>query len=85
MGSLRGKEVYKELRYRMIDVSHVGGEMERIRFYDAEDGRKSWSGKGDRVDGVGVMVKNEMVEVKSVITIVMEVVLLCEENVVRLT
>ena len=27
----------------------------------------------------------EMVEVKSVITIVMEVVLLCEENVVRLT
>ena len=38
MGSLRGKEVYKELRYRMIDVSHVGGEMERIRFHDAEDG-----------------------------------------------
>ena len=47
-----------------------------------------WSGKGDGVDGVGVMVKEELcelvVEVRKVSDGVMTVVVVVEEDVLRL-
>ena len=93
LGRGGGGEVCEELRRRMIDVCCLqevrwrgqGGRMLGMK------GRRYklwWSGKGDGVCSVGVMVKDKlcenMVEVRRVSDRVMTVVVLFEEDVLRL-
>ena len=93
LGSLSGKgsEVCDELRKRMIDVCclwDVRWKGQSVRMLGMEGRRYKlwWSGKGDEVGGVVVMVKEELyekvVEVRRASNWVMTVVVL-EEDVLR--
>ena len=70
VGSVSGKggEVCEELRKRMIDVcclSEVRGRVQGARMPGLNGKRYNllwWSGKGDGIGGVGVMVKEELCE-----------------------
>ena len=70
---------FQEVRWRGQGARMMGMNGRRYRLW--------WSGKGDRVGGVGVMVKEELcrkvVEVRRVSDIVMSVVVF-EEDVLRL-
>ena len=93
LGSLRRKlgEVCEELRKRMVDVCCLQDVMWRGQGARML-GMKGWRYKlwwsGDGVGGVGVMVKVEMcervVEVRRVSDRVMTVVVVFEEDVLRL-
>ena len=69
IGSLSGKggEVCVELRERMIDVCCLQevrwrGQGASILWMEERRNKLWWSGKVDGVDGVGVMVKEDLCE-----------------------
>ena len=90
MGRLSGKgEVSKALLKRMIDVcclQEVRWKVLCFRMLGMEGRRCKpwWSGKVDGVDGVGVKVKEKVVEVGRMNDGMMAVMLVFEEDVLRM-
>ena len=95
MGSLSGNwgDVWEELRNRMIDVCCLQevrwrGQGARMLVMKGRRYKLLWSGKGDGVGGVGVMVKDglceKVVELRRVSERVMILVIVFEEDVLRL-
>ena len=89
----RGVKVFEELRKRMIDVRCLqevrwGGQSVRMLGMKGRIYKLWWSGKGDGVGCVGVMVKEELcskvVDVKMVSDGVMTLVVVFEEDMLRL-
>ena len=88
-----GEEVCEVLRKRMIDVCCLQeerwrGQGVRMLGIKGRGYRLWWSGKGDGVGGVGVMVKEELcekvVEVRRLSDGVMTLIVVFEEDVLRL-
>lgn len=95
VGSLRGKgvEICEELRKRRVDVCCVQevrwrGEGARMMGVEGRKYKLWWKGNNDGVGGVGVLVKEELcekvVEVRRRNDRVMTIVMVFEEEVVRL-